>query len=581
MRLFRKIRVQLMAIVLICYLAPAAVLGLYMGGTVLNDLQAKTESALEAGMEYSLKLAEENLQKVVELSRDAIYDGELTDAAAQRDAGEISDGEFLRLARNYIERKYSRESMLTFAACFTLDHPQLLLANRAGYEAAAAYHESAHEAVRAMSADLDTRSRFVRLDGRVYLVRNLVNLRMKPFGMLVLGIDLPRLAAPLEALARDWDARLALVLDGTSVADLTGAEAGELPQDAPDALPDSGIARVDGGEYAIAAAGRSRDYALRAALVIGRQRLYGEIDAFRMLLGGLTLLLVPILAVIAWYVHRRITRPIAMLAEASRRIEAGELGVTVPMHGDDELGRLGRAFSDMSLRLQALIDRHYKEEIALRDARIQAMQSRINPHFINNALETINWQARIDGAETISSMVEALSVLLNAGMSRKNRRMVPLREELDVAKAYFYFVGLRFGEKLVSRMDVEPETLEAIVPLLTLQPLIENAVEHGVAPQGGGEILLRCARAGDGLRLEVANTGRTVAPEDRRRIDAALRGDTLDGAHLGLANISTRLNLIYGGRASIRVDTQTPGWTRVVLELPREAPEDGREGEGA
>ena len=135
-----------------------------------------------------------------------------------------------------------------------------------------------------------------------------------------------------------------------------------------------------------------------------------------------------------------------LLAKASSLIEAGELGVTVPMRGDDELGRLGKAFTSMSLRLEELIKKTYKEEIALRDARIQAMQSRINPHFINNALESINWEARIEGSETISAMVESLSVLLNASMSRNDRRIVTLKEELEVAKAYFYFVGLSYGD---------------------------------------------------------------------------------------------------------------------------------------
>ena len=86
-----------------------------------------------------MMLAEQNLAKLVALSQDATYDGELTDAAAQRDAGSITGGEFLRRARSYIERKYSREALLTFAACFTLDNPDLLLVSRAGNDAAAAY----------------------------------------------------------------------------------------------------------------------------------------------------------------------------------------------------------------------------------------------------------------------------------------------------------------------------------------------------------------------------------------------------------------------------------------------------------
>ena len=571
MRVFGKLRVQLVVIVLICYLVPVLVLGFYMGGTVLGDYRAKTESALTTGMDYSMTLAEDGLAKLVALSQDAIYDGELTDAVAQRDSGALSDGEFLRRARSYIERKYSREALVTFAACFTLDNPDLLLVSRAGSEAATRYQGEAHAAVMAMGESLDTQGRFVRVGDAVYLVRNLVNLRMKRYGMLVLGVNVDALVAPLEALARQWEARLDITLDDVTLNDLTGTGASGPEGVLWSELPAGEIVGAGAGQYALAADGTARDYALRVGLVLGRARLYGDLDAFRMMLGALLALLVPILGVIAWYVYRRITKPIAILSDAANRIEAGELGVTVPMQGEDELGTLGKAFSNMSLRLEELIDRTYKEEIALRDARIQAMQSRINPHFINNALETINWQARMEGSEAISEMVESLSVLLNAGMSRGDRRMLPLREELETAQAYFYFVGLRFGERLATHMDVSPEALEDLLPALTIQPLIENAAEHGIAPAGGGEIWLKCVHAEGALRLEVANTGRTATPEDRARIDAALRGDSQSGSHLGLANICMRLKLIYGGRADIRVLTDEPGWTRVRIGIPQES----------
>ncbi len=570
MRIFKKIRVQLVAIVTICYLLPVFVLGYFVGGPVLRNLKAKTESALAAGMDDAMLLAEEGARKLVTLSQDATYDGELTDAASQRDSGAISGGEFLRRARSYIERKYSREALLTFAACFTLDNPDLLLVNRAGSEAAAEYQKSAHEAVKALGGELDTQGRFVRLNGRIYLVRNLMNLRMKPYGMLVLGVDEARLTAPLAALASQWDARLDVSLDDVSLDDVTHTGKPGLDGARWDELPAGQVSIAGVGQYAMMGQILDRDYTLRAGLVLGRARLYGDLDAFRLLLGGLILLLIPILGVIAWYVYRRITRPIAILSEAANRIEAGELGVTVPMQGDDELGTLGVAFSNMSLRLEELIDRNYKEEIALRDARIQAMQSRINPHFINNALETINWQARIEGSEQISAMVESLSVLLNAGMSRNDRRMLSLREELETARAYFYFVGLRFGDALTSRVDAAPQALEHTLPALTLQPLIENAVEHGIAPAGGGEILLRCASVDGALRVEVSNSGRPATAEDRQRIEAALRGDSQSGSHLGLANIAMRLKLIYGGRADLRVDTGEPGWTRVYIEIPQD-----------
>ncbi len=570
MRLFGKIRVQLVGIMLVCYLLPVAVLGLFIGGAVLENFQERMESALTTGVDYSLMLTEENLQKLVRLAQDATYDGELDDAATKRDSGAISGGEFLRRARSYIERKYGREALLTFAACFTLDNPDLIMTSSGASDAFASYLKDAHESVKAMSPALDTGCRFIQTGGAVYLVRNLVNLRMKPYGMLVLGVETDRLFAPLTALAGQWDARLDIRLDDVSLGDVTATGADGVDGAAWDELPDGRVAVAGAGLFAVARGGEGRDYALRVVLTLGRARLYGQLDSFRLLLIGLIALLIPILLIIAWYVYRRITRPIAILSDAARRIEAGELGVTVPMQSGDELGSLGRAFSNMSLRLEELIDRTYKEEIALRDARIQAMQSRINPHFINNALESINWQARIEGSEQISAMVESLSVLLNAGMSRNDRRILTLREELETARAYFYFVGLRFGDRLRSRIDAADEALEDTLPALTIQPLIENAVEHGIAPANGGEIELICKRIDGALRIEVANSGKPPTGEDRRRIEAALGGDNQRGAHLGLSNISARLKLIYAGRASIRMVVDDAGWTRAVIDIPQD-----------
>ena len=305
-------------------------------------------------------------------------------------------------------------------------------------------------------------------------------------------------------------------------------------------------------------------------ITLDRRQQYREQYFFGYLALGIYLLLIPVLALLAWYVSRRIVKPISLLSAASRRIESGELGVTVPMHGGDELGDLGRAFSNMSRRLEELIQKTYKEEIALRDAQIQALQSRINPHFINNALESINWEARMEKSETIPAMVSALSVLLGASMARQDRRMVTMREEADVAEAYIYFVQPRFGDSLRITREVEESAPDCLVPLLTVQPVLENAVEHGIAPAGGGEIRLCCRKEGRCLRIEIVNTGKPIGPEDRVKIDAALRGETTAGAHLGLANIADRLRLIYGGQAGLAVFSDEAGRTVVRMDIPQD-----------
>ena len=553
---FGTLRFQMSAIMLLCYLLPALLLGLFTQNVLLKSMREKTEAALTTGVEHAWTLTVQQVEHAISLAREAIYDGELADAYEEWRAGSMDDAEFLRLSRAYVERKYSRDGLFTFAAYYPVSRPELFIYTRSGYQGAMAFLSGMQGEALRLSESLDTGSRFIEKDGKTYLIRNLMNLRMERYGMLVLGIDTDQMFAPLYRLTDAWQGKVALRLDG----------AGDLS--APwDSLTEG--LREQGTEILYGKESRSDEYRLSLLITLDQRTQYREYYQFRYLSIGMQLLLIPLLALIAWYVGKRLIKPITLLSSASRRIEKGELGVTVPMRGGDELGDLGVAFSNMSRRIEELIDKTYKEELALKNAQIQALQSRINPHFINNALEAINWEARMEKSAAIPAMVSALSVLLGASMARQDKRMVTLKEEMEVADAYIYFVQQRFGDSLTVTRQIDEAAEGCLLPLLTVQPVLENAVEHGIAPAGGGEILLSCRRAVSCVRIEIVNTGKGIGPEDRLKIDAALRGETTSGTHLGLANIADRLRLIYGGQAVIEVLGDGESRTVVRIDVPQ------------
>ena len=419
-----SLRAQIGLIVLLSYLTPVVLLGIFTGGFLLKRLENQTRAAVTSGAEQAWTLTEQKIERTLDLARDATYDGELTDTWQKWNDGTIGDAEYMRLCRSYLDRKYSRESLLSFAAFFPVKNPEMLRYIRGGTIGGTGELQELTDTVRVMGEKLDTRCRFFRFGGQIYLVRNLLNLRMERFGMLILGINEERLFQPLTELGREWDAEVAIRLDDCGDPEIDWKSAGTgLTDDRKEKLY---YTRLSGGE----------ENGLDLRLTMDRRKQYNEVYSFRMLLLVMALLLVPIMIMIGIYLSRRIVKPLTLLSAASRRIEEGKLGATVPLNGEDELGRLGRSFSQMSLRLKELIDKTYKEEIELKNAQILALQSRINPHFINNALEDINWQARIEGSESISSMVTSLSVLLNATMARQDRRLVTLREEREVAEAY-------------------------------------------------------------------------------------------------------------------------------------------------
>ena len=553
------LRFQVMAIMVLCYLIPALLLGLFSEMVLLPGIREKTDAALTSAAEHAWALTVRNVEHAVALGREAIYDGELAEAYDRWRQGMIADAEYLRLSRAYMDRKYSRDDLFTFAVCFPVNRPEMLMYTRAGFQSAMTFLPALQQRVLQAAESMDTEDLFLQEDGEIYLVRNLLNLRMERYGVLVLGIRRDTMFAPLLEVAETWQGQLRLQLDGAGDSE---------PEFDFDAVP-AGLSEAD-GEIRYVRRAREADYSLDLLLTLNPRVQYREYYQFRVLTAVVWLLLVPILGLLAWYVMRRIVRPITLLSAASRRMEQGELGVTVPMRGADEIGDLGRSFSHMSRRIEELIDKTYKEELALKNAQIQALQSRINPHFINNALEAINWEARMEKSETISAMVSALSVLLGASMARQDRRMVTLWEEIEVADAYIYFVQQRFGESLTVAREWSEADQDCMLPLLTIQPVLENAVEHGIAPAGGGEIAIRCLRMGNCLRIEIENTGRGMDPADREKIDAALRGDTKAGTHLGLANIADRLKLIYGGEAELTVFSAEDGRTVVRMEIPQQ-----------
>ena len=557
-----SLRVQITTVLVLCYLIPTLVLGFFAQHILLGSVQKNVEAALVSNARYSWNMTVENLNRIVALGQEAVYDEELADAWDKWRSSAISNAEYLRLSRNYLEREFGRDKLFTFAAFIPADSNGLLISNPSGQNEASAFLRANENLVSHAAETLDTSSLFTGSGEQMCFIRNILNLRMENTGTIVLGLNRSVILEPLISLQSGWKASMRLRIGDYGDRDTDWAS---LPAGFTD-LPQENLLRYvqsESGDH----------YDLYLMLLLNRSEQYHEIYTFRRLIFILYLLLIPVLLLIVVFVRRRITRPIGLLADASRRIEAGELGVTVPMRGGDELGNLGVAFSNMSVRLKELIEKTYQEEIELKNAQIQALQSRINPHFLNNALETINWEARMEGSETIENMISALSVL-NASLGRKNRRLVSLQEELEVADSYIFFIQQRFGDSLTITRVIDPDAEDCIVPLLTVQPVLENAVEHGIAPAGGGEIRLSARQAANCLELKITNTGQFLRPEDRQRIDAALSGEAGEGNHLGLANIANRLRLLYGSQARLTISGGPGEETVVEIHVPQTAEED-------
>ncbi|MEG2679543.1 MAG: histidine kinase, partial [Oscillospiraceae bacterium] len=175
---------------------------------------------------------------------------------------------------------------------------------------------------------------------------------------------------------------------------------------------------------------------------------------------------------------------------------------------------------------------------------------------LNNTLEIINWEARLAGNAKVSKMIEALSTVLDAAIDREKRPEVHLGEEMAYVSSYLYIIGERFGKRLTITQSIAPDTLEWMVPRLILQPIIENAVEHGMGPAGAGEVIIRSYLEGENLILEIENTG-VLSPEDQRHIQHLLDPDYDTGKesskNIGISNVSQRLRILCGAESGLSI----------------------------
>jgi signal transduction histidine kinase len=193
----------------------------------------------------------------------------------------------------------------------------------------------------------------------------------------------------------------------------------------------------------------------------------------------------------------------------------------------------------------------------LAEAQLQALQRQLHPHFLFNTLNTISALMHRD-IEAADAMLERLSDLLRLTLDRVGTQLVPLSDELDFLRKYLEIERTRFAERLQVHFEVEPETLDAQVPNLLLQPLVENALRHGIAPKiGGGRVDIVARREDDALRLEVCDTGVGMQPD---------RLDSGDG--VGLRNTRSRLQHLYGSDHRFELKTPSGGGVAVTIVIP-------------
>jgi two-component system sensor histidine kinase YesM len=277
------------------------------------------------------------------------------------------------------------------------------------------------------------------------------------------------------------------------------------------------------------------------------------------ILAGMT-----ISVVLAAFLSTSVARPIDTLALSMRRLESGDFTVQVPEKRKDEIGQLNKSFNIMVKRIESLVQRTKEEEKLLAAAELKALQSQINPHFLYNTLGAIKSIAKLHDEREIHDIVVQLGKLLRGAMDASDE-VIPLQKSIEQAESYLIIQRIRYGNKLKVDIDVQEEILQVKTPKLLLQPIVENAVVHGLEKKLG-EWSIRIAGAGDNglIRLSVADNG--------IGFDASASDFRAEEKKVGMANVYRRLKLYYGESADLLVESGIGEGSSITLVFPADRP---------
>ncbi len=275
-----------------------------------------------------------------------------------------------------------------------------------------------------------------------------------------------------------------------------------------------------------------------------------------------------------------ITRPIQQLTQAAQELAKGRFDLQVRVNSSDEISFLAKMFEHMRISINGLIleiqqkaqleNELQRNKLLLQESQLRSLQSQINPHFLFNILDTLSKKAFLEGAEETSDLLVSVAGLLRYNLKRMDRS-VTLYEEVRVMKQYMEIQKARFTDRLRLYTDIDEECLSIQMPGLTLQPIIENAINHAVEPdEHGGTIEMIVHDQGEHVIIEIADDGPGMSSD---KIEQILNEQPIENeghsTGIGFTNVVQRLRLFYGVHDVIDIDSTEGAGVRVRLTIPK------------
>lgn len=268
-----------------------------------------------------------------------------------------------------------------------------------------------------------------------------------------------------------------------------------------------------------------------------------------------------LLLILSMYISRIIYRPIKKLATHINNIRQGDFSIDRSLETNNEFGIIGNGINSLSAEVTTLMEKKIRDEKNRMELEYRMLQNQINPHFIYNTLNSIKWMATIQKADGIAEMVTSLSRLMK--MISKSNTMIRLEDEISFTEDYLLIMRYRYGNTITYYKKIGEGTLDAVIPRFTLQPIVENAIFHGLEPKGSGAIAIVTERIRDDVVVLIADNGSGFLQED-------MAGEKHSGMFksIGVENITKRLEYTFIGQATVSTRSIPGVGTYVTIRIP-------------
>ncbi len=327
--------------------------------------------------------------------------------------------------------------------------------------------------------------------------------------------------------------------------------------------------QIQGGSYQIRSE-LSPYTGWRTVGVFSMDEVMSSVNTIVYILFTCVIISLVLVVIVSFKFSRTLTNPIFKLKRLMKQAESGDLTVRFNFQHNDEIGELGQSFNHMIARIDQLIQMVYVEQENQRTAEMKSLQEQIKPHFLYNTLDTISWMARDYDAEDIVRLVDALTNMFRIGLSH-GKDIITVKEEITHVSNYLYIQKIRYKDKLNYVIHVDESLYAVEVPKLILQPLVENAIYHGVkAKRGGGTITITGVPEGENLVFTVQDNGAGMPQEKVEELNRRMSERSVldEKKSFGLFYIRERIQLCYGKGYGVHVESTLGEGTRVTITLP-------------